>query len=120
MGGFASLRVASGISVSLFGVAYAYCVLIVAGQSYYYGLLEIQVFRFGTKDGKPGDSLVKKHSYVLQPVSGNAKYSKLRQNVFADSSQPLQKAAVNLDDVTLCLSKVQFNFFLFLMFCGAS
>ncbi|KAJ7944655.1 pleckstrin-likey (PH) domain-containing protein [Quillaja saponaria] len=41
-----------------------------------------QVFKFGTKDGKPADYLLNKHSYMLQP-----------------------KALVNLDDVTLCLSK---------------
>ncbi|XP_028077973.1 LOW QUALITY PROTEIN: uncharacterized protein LOC114279888 [Camellia sinensis] len=63
-----------------------------------------QVFKFGTKDGKPADSL-RRHTYVLQPVTGNAKYSKLRPNEFANSGQPRQKAAVNLDDVTLCLSK---------------
>lgn len=68
-----------------------------------------QVFRFGTKDGKPADHLVKSHTYILQPVTGNAKYSKLRPNVSADSGQPLQKAAVNLDDVTLCLSKVSID-----------
>ncbi|XP_065619172.1 uncharacterized protein LOC112023786 [Quercus suber] len=62
-----------------------------------------QVFRFGTKDGKPADFLMKKHNYILQPVSGNAKYIKMRQNEFADSSE--QKAVVNLDDMTLCLSK---------------
>ena len=39
-------------------------------------------------------------------MTGNAKYAKLRVNEFADSGQPLQKAAVNLDDVTLCLPKV--------------
>ncbi|XP_042953951.1 uncharacterized protein LOC122290372 isoform X2 [Carya illinoinensis] len=65
----------------------------------------LKVFRFGTKDGKPADSLTKKHNYILQPVSGKAKYTKLRQNEFADGSQPQQKAVVNLDDVTLCLSK---------------
>ncbi|XP_059641926.1 uncharacterized protein LOC132283907 [Cornus florida] len=65
----------------------------------------VQVFKFGTKDGKPADDLIKKHTYILQPVTGNAKYSKLRPNVSVNSGQPLQKAAVNLDDVTLCLSK---------------
>lgn len=65
----------------------------------------VQVFRYGTKDGKLTDRLVKKHTYILEPVTGNAKYAKLRVNEFADSGQPLQKAAVNLDDVTLCLHK---------------
>ncbi|KAK9266873.1 hypothetical protein L1049_027132 [Liquidambar formosana] len=65
----------------------------------------VQVFKFGTKDGEPADGLIKKHTYILQPVTGNAKYSKQRSNESANSNQPLQKAAVNLDDVTLCLSK---------------
>lgn len=65
-----------------------------------------QVFRFGTKDGRPADRPIKEHTYILQPVTGNAKYLKLRQNESSDSGEPLQKAAVNLDDVTLCLSKV--------------
>lgn len=50
------------------------------------------------------------HSYVLEPVSGNAKYSKDRSDARSDAStnkdQPLQNAEVKLDDVTLCLSKV--------------
>ncbi|XP_076943882.1 uncharacterized protein LOC143614277 [Bidens hawaiensis] len=63
-----------------------------------------QVFSFGTKDGKPATGLVQKHSYVLQPVSGNATYLKQRSNS-SNRDQPLQKAAVSLDDVTICLSK---------------
>lgn len=39
-------------------------------------------------------------------MTGNANYSKQRPNASAKSGQPLQKALVNLDDVTLCLSKV--------------
>ncbi|KAK4844286.1 hypothetical protein QYF36_018501 [Acer negundo] len=65
----------------------------------------VQVFRFGTKEGKPADCLLKSHTYILQPVTGNAKYSKLQSNESINSGQPLQKAAVNLDDVTLCLSR---------------
>ncbi|KAJ4846821.1 hypothetical protein Tsubulata_004613 [Turnera subulata] len=65
----------------------------------------VQVFRFGTNEGKPADRIMKKHSYILQPVSGSAIYSKLHSNQSANSNQPLQKAAVDLDDVTLCLSK---------------
>ncbi|KAK6251014.1 hypothetical protein SCA6_005019 [Theobroma cacao] len=65
----------------------------------------VQVFRFGTKYGRPADCPIKEHTYILQPVTGNAKYLKLRQNESSDSGEPLQKAAVNLDDVTLCLSK---------------
>ncbi|XP_052211647.1 uncharacterized protein LOC127814276 isoform X2 [Diospyros lotus] len=64
-----------------------------------------QVFKYGTKDGKLADSLIGRHSYILQPVTGSAKYFKLRLNESANSGQPRQKAAVNLDDVTLCLSK---------------
>ncbi|KAI6702353.1 hypothetical protein NL676_011489 [Syzygium grande] len=64
----------------------------------------VQVFRFGTDKGKPANRLTKKHTYILQPVTGNAKYVKSRPNEHNDQ-QPLQKAAVNLDDVTLCLSK---------------
>ncbi|XP_020979196.1 uncharacterized protein LOC107640015 [Arachis ipaensis] len=64
-----------------------------------------QVFKFGTKDGRPADNLSRKHSYILQPVTGKAKYFKLQQNETTDSKQPLQKAVVNLDDVTISLSK---------------
>ncbi|GKD04830.1 pleckstrin domain superfamily protein, partial [Tanacetum coccineum] len=64
---------------------------------------------FGTKDGKPANALVQKHTYVLQPVTGNAKYSKQRSNS-SNRDQPLQKAAVSLDDVTISLSKLADNF----------
>ncbi|XWS62075.1 hypothetical protein CRYUN_Cryun07bG0179900 [Craigia yunnanensis] len=65
----------------------------------------VQVFRFGTKDGRPAGHPIEEHTYILQPVTGNAKYLKLRQNESSDSGEPLQKGAVSLDDVTLCLSK---------------
>ncbi|XWS49634.1 hypothetical protein CRYUN_Cryun12cG0020000 [Craigia yunnanensis] len=65
----------------------------------------VQAFRFGTKDGRPADHPIEEHTYVLQPVTGNAKYLKLQQNGSSDSGEPLQKGAVSLDDVTLCLSK---------------
>ncbi|KAM7253912.1 hypothetical protein ACFE04_031594 [Oxalis oulophora] len=65
----------------------------------------VQVFKFGTEKGRPADHLVRKHTYILQPVSGDATYLKLRPNESTRSDQPLQKAVVNLDDVTLCLSK---------------
>ncbi|XP_050898903.1 uncharacterized protein LOC127126687 [Lathyrus oleraceus] len=68
-------------------------------------LIKNQIFNFGTKDGKPADTLSRKHSYVLQPVTGKAKYSKLHSSEVADSKQPLQTAVVNLDDVTISLSK---------------
>nr|DAD18267.1 TPA_asm: hypothetical protein HUJ06_019730 [Nelumbo nucifera] len=64
-----------------------------------------QVFEFGTKNGKPTNALTKDHSYILEPVTGNAKYSKLQQEEASSMVEPLQKAAINLDDVTLCLSK---------------
>lgn len=64
-----------------------------------------QIFKFGTKDGKPSPAILQEHSYILQPVTGNAKYSKQPPNVSVNSDQPLQRAVVNLDDVTLCLSK---------------
>ncbi|XP_031125724.1 uncharacterized protein LOC116028070 isoform X1 [Ipomoea triloba] len=65
----------------------------------------VKVFRHGTQDGKPADNLVKEHSYILQPVTGNGKFSKQRPSVSLQSGEPLQRAAVTLDDVTLCLSK---------------
>ncbi|KAK4262505.1 hypothetical protein QN277_028058 [Acacia crassicarpa] len=64
-----------------------------------------QVFKFGTKEGKPADYALREHSYILQPVTGQAKYSKLQPNKVAESNEPLHKAVVNLDDVTICLSK---------------
>ncbi|XP_062119153.1 intermembrane lipid transfer protein VPS13-like [Humulus lupulus] len=65
----------------------------------------VQVFRYGTKEGKPADRIVKQHTYILEPITGNAKYTKLRANELAMSDQPLENATVNLDDVILCLSK---------------
>ncbi|OVA12725.1 Pleckstrin homology domain [Macleaya cordata] len=64
-----------------------------------------QVFEVGNNDRKPSNALKKEHCYILQPVTGNAKYSKPRKDEFNNSGQALQKAVVNLDDVTLCLSK---------------
>ncbi|KAL9231233.1 hypothetical protein vseg_006486 [Gypsophila vaccaria] len=64
-----------------------------------------KVFKFGTKDGKVAEGLVCNHSYILEPISGNAKYLKLRSDESQVSNQPLQKAVVNLDDVTISLSK---------------
>ncbi|KAF9624988.1 hypothetical protein IFM89_016808 [Coptis chinensis] len=63
-----------------------------------------EVFEVGSKESN-ASTVVKPHSYVLQPVTGNAKYSKLRVDESKSLGQPLQKAAVYLDDVTLCLSK---------------
>lgn len=126
MGGFASFRVGSGVVLFILYNTMNYIMYLCHPNSIFCLLLfflspkftrngpfVLQVFRFGTKDGKPADHLVKSHSYILQPVTGNAKYTKLRPNDSVDSAQPLQKAAVNLDDVTLCLSKVYFDFLTF-------
>lgn len=43
---------------------------------------------------------------MLEPVSGNAKYTKLRLEESKSTKQALQKAVINLDNVTLSLSKV--------------
>ncbi|GAB2263603.1 hypothetical protein Droror1_Dr00025737 [Drosera rotundifolia] len=64
-----------------------------------------EIFKYGTKDGKAAWILEPKHTYVLEPVSGNAKYLKQRSDESVDSGQPLQRSAVNLDDVTICLPK---------------
>ncbi|XP_047340944.1 uncharacterized protein LOC124944671 [Impatiens glandulifera] len=64
-----------------------------------------QVLKFGTTSGQPAHSLITNHNYLLQPVTGNAKYTKLRKNESTNIGQPLQKVSVNLDDVTFCLSK---------------
>ncbi|KAL5724123.1 hypothetical protein ACHQM5_007424 [Ranunculus cassubicifolius] len=63
-----------------------------------------EVFEVDSKERR-ASTLPRKHSYILQPVTGNAKYSKLRAEELKTAGQPLQKAAVFLDDVTLCLSK---------------
>lgn len=111
MGGFASFWVGSGIflSVLLMIVSlffFSYCLFLFSPSHIHTSFLELQLFRFGTKNGKPADSLMKSHTYILQPVTGNAKYWKLHANELANGGQPLQKASVNLDDVTLCLSRV--------------
>ncbi|XP_068635813.1 uncharacterized protein [Aristolochia californica] len=64
-----------------------------------------QVFEAGSGNDKQADGDLKVHTYALQPVTGNAKYLKLRPDESRNTGQPLQKAAINLDDVTLCLSK---------------
>lgn len=64
-----------------------------------------EIFEIGNKDGKANSILFKDHSYVLQPVTGNAKYTKLHLDESKNTRQALQQAAVNLDDVTICLSK---------------
>ncbi|XP_062075398.1 uncharacterized protein LOC133779453 [Humulus lupulus] len=49
----------------------------------------LQVFRYGTKEGKPADRIVKQYTYILEPITRNAKYTKLRANELAKSDQPL-------------------------------
>ena len=63
-----------------------------------------QVFEFQEQDGSRSAS--KKHAYILQPVSGKAKYTKIQLTEAKKTGQALQNAAVDLDDVTLSLSKV--------------
>ncbi|CAD6212089.1 unnamed protein product [Miscanthus lutarioriparius] len=62
-----------------------------------------QVFEFQEQDGSRSAS--KKHAYILQPVSGKAKYTKIQLTEAKKTGQALQNAAVDLDDVTLSLSK---------------
>ncbi|PHT58230.1 hypothetical protein CQW23_00593 [Capsicum baccatum] len=57
----------------------------------------VKIFRYGTDNGKPADR-IKEHSYILQPVTGKAKFSKQRPNPSRDNMEPLQKAVVALDD----------------------
>ncbi|KAF8689392.1 hypothetical protein HU200_041935 [Digitaria exilis] len=62
-----------------------------------------QIFQFSEQGGsKPA---LKKHTYILQPVSGKAKYTKIQLTEAKKTGQALQNAAVDLDDVTLSLSK---------------
>ncbi|PRQ48453.1 hypothetical protein RchiOBHm_Chr2g0110921 [Rosa chinensis] len=68
----------------------------------------VQVFRFGTKDGKPVNKLTKKHIDVLEPFFGNTSIQIYDKKEFADSGQPIHEAVVNLDDVTICLPQVHF------------
>lgn len=62
-----------------------------------------QIFEF-SEQGR-SRSASKKHSYILQPVSGKAKYTKIQLTEAKKTGQALQNAAVDLDDVTLSLSK---------------
>ncbi|WVZ57683.1 hypothetical protein U9M48_008037 [Paspalum notatum var. saurae] len=62
-----------------------------------------QVFEFREQGGSRSAS--KKHTYILQPVSGKAKYTKIQLTEAKKTGQALQNAAVDLDDVTLSLSK---------------
>ncbi|KAJ0970742.1 hypothetical protein J5N97_018701 [Dioscorea zingiberensis] len=64
-----------------------------------------QIFELETKGGKSDSFVLKEHSYILQPVTGDARYTKLRLDESRNTGQALQKAVVNLDSVTLCVSK---------------
>ncbi|KAL6008541.1 hypothetical protein ACLOJK_034054 [Asimina triloba] len=64
-----------------------------------------QIFEVPNQDNMPSTAPTKEHCYILQPVTGYGKYSKLRPDESSSTGQPRQKAAVDLDDVTLCLSK---------------
>ncbi|KMZ62918.1 hypothetical protein ZOSMA_43G00990 [Zostera marina] len=65
----------------------------------------IQIFEPQNKNGKNSKKNPEVHSYLLKPVTGNARYIKLPSNESRIPEKPLQKAIVYLDDVTLCLSK---------------
>jgi vacuolar protein sorting-associated protein 13A/C len=62
-----------------------------------------QVFEFRKQDISSTAS--KAHTYILRPISGKAKYTKVHVDEAKRSGQALQNAAVDLDDVTLSLSK---------------
>ncbi|KAF3336063.1 vacuolar protein sorting-associated protein 13B [Carex littledalei] len=64
-----------------------------------------QIFEFGEKDDSTCEKASFKHCYILHPVTGTAKYTKLRLLEARRTNQALQKADVDLDDVTLSLSK---------------
>ncbi|KAG0474781.1 hypothetical protein HPP92_014467 [Vanilla planifolia] len=64
-----------------------------------------QIFELGVNCDQSTNVPLKEHVYILQPVTGNAKYTKLRLDESRSTGQALQQAFVNLDDVTLCLSK---------------
>ncbi|KAF3782527.1 Vacuolar sorting-associated protein 13C [Nymphaea thermarum] len=65
---------------------------------------------FGLATGETSsDSHINGHNYILQPVSGNAKYAKKRVDESRSLDQPLQRATVYLDNVVLCLSKDEYR-----------
>jgi hypothetical protein len=66
-----------------------------------------QVFEFRKQDISSTAS--KAHTYILRPISGKAKYTKVHVDEAKRSGQALQNAAVDLDDVTLSLSKVLYS-----------
>uniref|UniRef100_A0A0E0BDW2 PH domain-containing protein n=1 Tax=Oryza glumipatula TaxID=40148 RepID=A0A0E0BDW2_9ORYZ len=62
-----------------------------------------QIFEFRKQDSSNPPS--KTHTYILRPISGKAKYTKIQLDEAKKTGQALQNAAVDLDDVTLSLSK---------------
>jgi hypothetical protein len=79
----------------------------------------LQVFELREQNSSTSDS--KKHTYILQPISGKAKYTKIQLSEAKKTGQALQNASVDLDDVTLSLSKVCIVIFpLIILFKGPS
>jgi hypothetical protein len=66
-----------------------------------------QIFVPGIKEEDPKTSKLG-HSYVLQPVGGNARYYKLANKDHRSPDDPAQKAIVMLDDVTIGMAEVRF------------
>ncbi|KAK8950501.1 hypothetical protein KSP40_PGU008211 [Platanthera guangdongensis] len=64
-----------------------------------------QIFELGVINDQSFNYFPKEHGYILQPVTGKAKYTKLRIDECRNTGQALHQAVINLDDVTLCLSK---------------
>uniref|UniRef100_J3N503 PH domain-containing protein n=1 Tax=Oryza brachyantha TaxID=4533 RepID=J3N503_ORYBR len=62
-----------------------------------------QIFEFRKQDSSSPPS--KTHTYILRPISGKAKYTKVQLDAAKKTGQALQNAVVDLDDVTLSLSK---------------
>ncbi|KAL5230936.1 hypothetical protein ABZP36_029712 [Zizania latifolia] len=61
-----------------------------------------QVFEFRKQDSSTPS---KTHAYILRPISGKAKYTKVQLDEAKKTGQALQNVAIDLDDVTLSLSK---------------
>lgn len=76
-----------------------------------------KVFEIGSEDGKLVGKSTARHCYILHPVSGDAKYTKVPADGTRNIGEPALKAAINLDDVTLCLSKVIFPLYTFYASC---
>ncbi|KAH9321017.1 hypothetical protein KI387_015656, partial [Taxus chinensis] len=70
-----------------------------------------QIFEPGVKTEEPisRNCASQEHSYLLQPVRGHARYVKFGSVDSRNADQPLQKATVNLDDVTLCLCQAEYR-----------